>query len=138
MMASPSGEVPVMSYAGFRNQLLQMLSEHDVAIIRPFLEAIEMPRGMYLDKPGEPIDTVYFIEQGICSVVVIGENDQKTEAGHIGREGMTGSALAANSNRSPNQTMMQVAGRGLAMSSDDFLRCLNECPSLRTVVRLFG
>jgi CRP-like cAMP-binding protein len=120
-----------------RNQLLRFLAEPDLALVRPLLREVNLPRGMKLGEPGKKIDTVYFLESGICSVVVIGQNDQKTEAGHIGREGMAGSTLASEIDMSQNDTMMQVAGHGFAVSSDDFSDLLQECPSLRTAALHF-
>lgn len=127
-----------MSETAFQNQLLRSLTETDLAVVAPLLRHVDMPRHMKLDEPSKDIDTVYFLEQGICSIVVIGEHDQKTEAGLIGRDGMVGFTLAAETSRSPHQTFMQVSGHGLAMSSADFQTCLTACPSLRTAALRYG
>jgi CRP-like cAMP-binding protein len=121
-----------------RNQLLRTLSRSDFAMIRPFLSPVDLPLGMKLDDPGEPIDDVYFLEAGICSVVVAGENGSSTEAGHIGRDGMVGSSVAAEMRNSPNQTIMQIAGDGWKMTADDFRDCMAECAPLRTAALLYG
>jgi CRP-like cAMP-binding protein len=120
-----------------RNQLLRTLSRSDFAMVRPFLSFVDLPRGMKLDDPGERIDNVYFLETGMCSVVVAGEHGSSTEAGHIGRDGMVGSSVAAGMMDSPNQTIMQIAGNGWKMSSDDFRGCMAECAPLRAAALLY-
>jgi CRP-like cAMP-binding protein len=124
-------------WSTIRNQLLRTLSRSDFAMVRPFLSFVDLPRGMELDEPGKRIDDVYFIEAGLCSVVVTGEHGPNTEAGHIGRDGMVGSSIAAEMRDSPNQTIMQIAGNGWRMTSEDFRDCIAECAPLRTAALLY-
>ena len=127
-----------MLNGAIRNRLLRTLSETDLVLVQPLLRKVDLPRGKILDQPGQNIENIYFIENGLCSVVVVGSNGQKTEAGHIGNDGMTGSGLAAEVAWSTNQTIIQISGHGWEMSSVDFLTCLAECPSLRTAALRFG
>ena len=59
---------------------------------------------------------MYFIEAGIASVVANGSGKQ-IEIGLIGREGMTGLGVVMGNDRSPYDTYMQVAGRGLGINA---------------------
>ena len=71
------------------NKLLRALSDEDRELLRPDLEALELPRDQDLEKPHEPIRDVYFLESGIASTVGgdHGGNDRPIEVGLIGREG---------------------------------------------------
>ena len=55
---------------------------------------------------------VYFPNAGIASVVAIQEDDTRVEVGLVGSEGMTGTSVVLGTDRSPNETYMQVAGEG--------------------------
>ncbi|BDA84610.1 cyclic nucleotide-binding protein [Aureimonas sp. SA4125] len=124
--------------ASVRNQLLRGLSNKDMEIVRPLLHHVDMPRSMKLDDPGAKVDDVFFLESGMCSVVVVGKHGESTEAGHIGRDGMVGSAIASDVDTSPNQAVMQIAGDGWTMSVKDFKKCLAECETLRKSVLRYG
>ena len=70
-----------------------------------------------LEKPNRPIDTVYFMETGIASVVAVQPDETKVEVGLIGREGMSGIAVVLGGDQSPNSTYIQVAGQGQRMAA---------------------
>src|SRR5579872_3663330 len=95
-----------------RNQLLAAMSASDFALLRPHLKSIAMAVFMDMEQPNKRIDTVYFMEAGIASVVAIQPDDTKVEVGLIGREGMSGIAVVLGGDQSPNSTYIQVAGEG--------------------------
>jgi CRP-like cAMP-binding protein len=95
-----------------RNQILSRLSTADFALFAPHLEAVELPTPRQLERRNRAIEHVYFLDSGFASVVANGQSNRSIEVGLIGREGMTGLAVVLGSDRSPNETFMQLAGRG--------------------------
>jgi CRP-like cAMP-binding protein len=65
-----------------------------------------------LEPANKSIKHNYFLEQGLASVIAIGNNGHRMEVGIIGREGMTGLSVVTGHDRSPNETFIQVQGTG--------------------------
>ena len=82
-----------------------------MSLLESNLEAVDLPVRKQLHSRNRRIEHVYFPEKGIASVVANGAT--ALEIGIIGREGVTGVALAMGIDERPrNETYMQVAGRG--------------------------
>ena len=96
------------------NQILSRLSKADLRLLEPHLVAVDLPLRKQLATTGKLVDHVYFIENGIASVVAHGE----TAIGIIGREDMTGAGtIMGNGKRFPHETHMQIAGNGQRISA---------------------
>ena len=120
-----------------RNQLLAALSASDLALLEPHLKPIAMTVLKELEKPNRPIDTVYFMETGIASVVAVQPDETKVEVGLIGPEGMSGIAVVLGGGQSPNSTYIQVAGQGQRMAAKELRRAMDASESLRSLLFKF-
>ena len=80
------------------NHILSRLSRHDLALLEPHLEAVDLPVRKQLETRKRRIDQVYFMEAGFASVVA-GSGERSIEVGIIGREGMTGLAVVLGHDR---------------------------------------
>lgn len=109
-MTSPSRQAGILRT---RNHLLSSLSQADFALLESRLESAELPLHAVLEEAHEPVTHIYFIEDGLASVVVSASADMKLEAGLIGCEGMSGLSVVMGNARSPHQTFMQIKGSGL-------------------------
>lgn len=98
------------------NGILSRLSRQDFRLLEPHLIETELPLRKQLAVRRRRIDEVYFIESGIASVIANGAGKQ-IEIGLIGREGMSGLGVVMGDDRSPHDTFMQIAGRGLRISA---------------------
>ncbi|HZA92950.1 MAG TPA: Crp/Fnr family transcriptional regulator, partial [Gemmatimonadales bacterium] len=113
-----------------RNSLLARLSPEDFSRLEPQLERVPLPVGTRLIEPDTPIEDVYFLEEGIVSVVAITSQGRRIEAGIIGREGMTGLPILLGTDRSPQECFIQTAGEGLRIRADDLRRAMASSASL--------
>jgi CRP-like cAMP-binding protein len=95
------------------NLILSRLSKTDLALLEPHLEPVDLPLRKVLGRANKKITAVYFPESGFASVVV--NTGKPIEVGLIGREGMTGLAVAFGGDRNDNETYMQAAGQGQCM-----------------------
>jgi len=121
-----------------RNQLLSAMSVTDLALLRPHLKPIEMAVFKEMERPNRPIDTVYFMEAGIASVVAVQPDETKVEVGLIGREGMSGIAVVLGGEQSPHSTYIQVAGEGLRMPAKELRKAMDASGSLRNLLLKFA
>jgi CRP-like cAMP-binding protein len=111
------------------NRLLASLTVSDRALLGP-LRLADLPVKRRIEWRDRRIDTAYFLESGIASVVAKNGN-KEIEAGIIGREGMTGIAIILGQDRWPHETYMQVAGTGRAVSTKRLKAAMQESQSLR-------
>ena len=77
----------------FSNRILSRLSPGDIALLEPYLTAVELPLRKQLEVAQKSITYVYFLGSGFASVVPNGGSKRSIEVGLIGREGMTGLAI---------------------------------------------
>jgi len=117
-----------------KNLLLAALSPSDLARLRPHLSAIKLKLRHMMEIPNRPIEDVYFMHDGIASVVAVQPNGDQTEIGLVGKEGMTGCAVMLGNDRSPHSTYIQAAGSGERMSSDELRKAVKESETLRTTL----
>src|SRR4051795_11221690 len=107
-----------------RNRLLLALSVQDVSLLQAQLEPVCLPVGMRLAEPNTPIQHVYFLDEGIASVVASTPQGRRIEVGIIGREGLTAPCVLLEADRSPHECFMQTPGAGLRIQVDDLRRAM--------------
>ena len=93
-----------------RNQLLAAMSATDFASLQPHLQPVPMALLKDMERPNRRIETVYFMENGIASVVAVQPDETRVEVGLIGREGMSGIPVVLGGDQSPHSIYIQVAG----------------------------
>jgi CRP-like cAMP-binding protein len=116
------------------NKLLLSLSAEAFDLARPHLEFIELPLRFELRRPEEPAQFAYFLNAGISSLIIQTEQDESTEVGVAGREGMACASFAVGLRRSPLKEMMQLAGNGLRVSFTKLQELIEENVELHGVL----
>jgi CRP-like cAMP-binding protein len=125
-------------YSASRNRLLSVLSDQDLALLQPHLQRVALPLLHDMERPNRRIETVYFMEAGIASVVAVQSDASRVEVGLIGPEGMSGIAVVLGGDQSPHSTYIQVAGEGQRMPAKELRNALNISPSLRNPMLKFA
>lgn len=100
------------------NRLLSFLSTTDRTLLAPNLQPVQLELRQTLEKANEPIEHVYFPEDGIASVVGDSKTFGQIEIGIIGKEGVTGLQVVLGNDRSPYETFVQAAGPALAIEAE--------------------
>ncbi len=118
-----------------RNCILSRLPDHDFLRIRPKLSWSSLAVRQHLELPNRPIESIVFVEHGVVSVVARGVGDDNIEIGLIGREGITGLPVIMGTDRSPNDTFVQVAGGGWTMSAADLRNEMQHSAALAQLCR---
>ena len=82
----------------------------------------------------EPIEHVWFLDDGIASVVANTKDGRRIEAGIYGREGIGGVAVLLGTDRTPHENFIQVPGSGWRLRSDELRRAIRLSPSLHQLL----
>lgn len=104
-------------HAPYRNSILASLPEDELNRLRPHLQAIAFKRNQTLHDPGENIENIYFLEEGICSVVSTMEDGNAIEVGIIGRDGFVGLPAVLGTRHSLNRNIIQLPGMGYSIKA---------------------
>jgi CRP-like cAMP-binding protein len=114
-----------------RNAVLDHVSDKDFARLEPLLESADLSFRKLLQSSNRNIDTVYFPESGIASVVACGGSERKqAEVAVIGSEGFVGVPIVLGAERSPHDIFIQVEGEGHSVPAQAFRELLDTSPSL--------
>src|SRR5882724_2695117 len=115
-----SSEEHMPSTVCIANRLLVALAPEDLDLLRPHLEAVPLPHKQTLSNPNTPIDHVYFVQEGMVSLVQPLENGVMIEVGMIGKEGFLGVPVLLGAGTSPLEAMVQIPGSALRMPASVF------------------
>lgn len=116
------------------NRLLALLSARDYARLRPHLERAPLDYRQSLYEANKPIESVYFIETGVGSLVNTMSNGQAAEVGTIGNEGVVGLPILLGDAQAPTSVYVQVPGAGLSMPAARFKVELAASATMRAVM----
>jgi CRP-like cAMP-binding protein len=118
------------------NLLLAVLRPEDRELIGRLLEPVDLPTGLVLYEPHEPLRHAYFAINGVISIV--SEMDQGTvEVGTVGREGMLGIPILLHARAVPTKAFMQVPGHGWRIGADDLLAVTAERPAISRLLHRY-
>lgn len=120
------------------NRLLRALSEADYGLLSPHLESVSLARNLVLVEPGELTTHCYFPEGGIVSIVAHSSDGDRTEVGIFGNEGVSGLSFLLGSDRTTNETFVQIDGAtAVRISAARFRTALDESATLRELMLLY-
>ena len=117
-----------------RNHLLRALPQRDLERVMPLLQRVSLTSRRVLQHAGVPIDHVYFIEDGLVSVLASADERSTVEVWLIGREGAVGSAALLGARTSPLRYFVQIGGSALRIGIEDLNRAMAEMPRLQATL----
>jgi CRP-like cAMP-binding protein len=118
----------------YKNKILASLPPNVLRQIAEHLVPVTLPKYETLHHPGQIVDHVYFLEDGICSMVVILESGNVVEVGGVGREGFVGMAAVLGSVQSPYRFFMALPGHGYAIRAKTLLLHTESSCELRSIL----
>lgn len=119
------------------NMLLSSVPEEEFRVLRPVLEPVDLPRYLILNDVGQGIDYVYFLNEGMTSLVVVTHDGQSVEVGVVGREGIVGASVIAGVRRAAFRAIMQIGGSGLRIRVENLEEILPQIPNLLSAIHHF-
>jgi CRP-like cAMP-binding protein len=87
-----------------------------------------------LQHAGVPIEHIYFIEDGLVSVLASADERTAVEVGLIGREGAVGIVAILGVTVSPLRYFVQIGGSALRLKVTDLARVMQDIPELRATL----
>ena len=120
-----------------RNHFLASLPQPELERIASKLVFVDLPQGMLLSEPDEPIAYLYFPEHGLISTNATTPAGESIELGMIGREGFSGVAALLGQPEMPHTVVVQTPGDGYRLRTSVILEELKNSPRLREMVDNF-
>jgi CRP-like cAMP-binding protein len=124
------------------NHILMAMTPREFNLVRPHLQFVDLEQHRILYEPHQKLKFMYFPNRGIISLVVVLKTGKTVEAGIVGKEGASGTALSAGLTRSAVRDVVQISGDGFRIKSQAFQKVLpaipHMCKALNRYVVLLG
>jgi CRP-like cAMP-binding protein len=102
---------------GFKNTLLKAL-DGDI-IERLGLQPVKFELRHEIEFPGDSIDNIYFLEEGMASMTATFKDESQVEVGMFGYESVIGISALMGTKKSLNRVYTQIAGHGYSCRVED-------------------
>ena len=100
------------------NLLLARLSSEGFERLRTELEPVALAPGTVIYEPGSPEDELYFISDGVVSLVEVTARGDAAEVAVVGKEGVVGIDLFMGGNTAPWRMVAQSPAEAYRLNSD--------------------
>jgi len=117
-----------------QNQILLAMPPREFKLLQPHLQFVELLQHRILYEPHTKLKFVYFPNKGLISLVVVLKTGKTVEAGIVGREGASGTALSVGVASSALREVVQISGEGFRIKGSLFQRVLAVAPDLRKIL----
>ena len=114
-----------------RNEILMAMTPREFKLVRPHLQFVDLEQHRILYEPHRKLKFMYFPNRGIISLVVVLKTGKTVEAGIVGREGASGTALSAGLSSSAVREVVQICGDGFRIKGEVFQKLLSAIPDMR-------
>jgi CRP-like cAMP-binding protein len=126
--------VSVTHLSTYKNRILAALPQADLDRFFASLQPVSLPLKHLLYQVGAPLDWIYFIEQGVASILTSMANGSTIEVGMVGSEGIVGAAALMGGEASAQQIVVQVPGAALKMPAAKCKEAFDQSPAFRAAV----
>jgi CRP-like cAMP-binding protein len=117
-----------------RNRLLLALPARNLKQLLPELEHIRCQREQVLLDADSSLDSIFFLDSGVVSVLAVYSDGGTIEMATIGREGCTGVQAVFGDKNSSARFFIQIPGSAVKMSRAAFNRAMGSVPSFRNLM----
>ena len=100
----------------YSNRTLLCLPKEELRRLEPQLTPVKLNVHETLIGAGDKAKHAFFVEEGICSLVVEMKDGITVEVGIIGKESVVGAPAVLGADHSPNRAFIQIAGSGYRIS----------------------
>ena len=135
-----SQPAPRTNVAGksIRNEILLAMTPREFSLVRPHLQFVDLEQHRILYEPHKKLKFMYFPNRGLISLVVVLKSGKTVEAGIVGKEGASGTALAAGVSTSALREIVQISGEGFRIKGKLFQKLLSDMPGLRKALNRYN
>jgi CRP-like cAMP-binding protein len=104
----------------FKNTLLKALDGDVIERLR--LQPVKFEVKHEIENPGDTIDRLYFLEEGMASMTTTFKDGSQVEVGMFGYESVIGVSALMGTKESLNRVYTQIAGKGYSCHVEDARR----------------
>jgi CRP-like cAMP-binding protein len=120
------------------NKILLSISDSEYNSLRPHLEYLRLPNHLVLHEAGGRLESAYFPNRGLISLVVVMKDGKTAEAGVVGNEGFTGALAAVGLSRGLLRAVVQVTGEGFRLKVGALQETLKSAPNLQMMLNRYA
>lgn len=120
-----------------QNRILLALPPREFKLVQPHLQFVELAQHRILYEPHKKLKFVYFPNRGLISLVVVLKTGKTVEAGIVGREGASGTALSVGLDRSALREVVQISGEGFRIKASVFQQLISVAPDMRKALNRY-
>jgi len=125
----------LIEQSSVKNRILAALPAPEFdALAAKALTRVELAFGQPLQRAGDKIELVYFVENGFISALAMLADGQPLEIGLIGSEGLAGVSVVLGATNSYSETMCQTGGAAYRASAAALKEAIVEAPVLRDLL----
>ena len=112
--------LPTLNQVTPANWMLAALPSNDLQRLAATVRPVLLPKSKVLHTEESPIEHVYFLEQGLASLVLSTQQGQSVEVGLVGCEGIVGTCGVMGSGHALHQSIIQMEAPGWCMPIESF------------------
>ena len=117
-----------------QNHLLATMSQHEWNELEPDMEEVDFSVNQVLCESGKTPAYMYFPTTAIVSLLYMTENGASSEVAVVGNDGMVGISLVLSGSNSPNQALVQSAGKGYRMRAQAAKKAINRGSAMLNIM----
>jgi CRP-like cAMP-binding protein len=114
-----------------QNRLLAALGAEDLELMASRLVPVMLEKGALLYEAGDIINTIYFPDDCVISLMTLMESGAAIESAAIGREGALGLRAAVSPRQSLARAIVQVPGRARRITAAHLHRAWEQSAQIR-------
>ena len=120
--------------APIRNRILAGLPRKEYSQILPHLASVTLKSGQVLYEPGDVMQSAYFLDTAIASILSVAEDGTSIEVSVVGDEGLVGVPIILRTQALPYKVIVQAPGVAWRMKADVLRREFDRCGRLHKLV----
>ena len=121
------------------NKLLARLSPHDYQRLLPDLESIRLRPKRVLLRPHAPVQKIYFLGGGVCSIAQVTADGQMAGVAIVGSEGCVGMPAFGGDPESGQTAVVElVEGDAQVMDARAFRRHMDSGPAFKDLIHRYA
>jgi CRP-like cAMP-binding protein len=116
------------------NRLLAAMPPAIFALLAPNLKEKLFEQGSILQEAAEPIDRIFFPQNGMISLLVVTQDGGAVEAATIGREGSVGLQSGLGKRRAFTRAVTQVTGVFSYIAAERFRAAVENSDAIKNII----
>jgi CRP-like cAMP-binding protein len=116
------------------NVILASLPANEFAELAPSLERVRFPTGKTLFEVEDTPGRVYFIEDGLLSLISTLEDGTSIEVAALGREGLGGLIMILGASKAAHTALAQIGGSALCVRVERAREAFRRLPAFQSKV----